>query len=299
MRLDMLGLEAFVAVAERSSFQRAATHLGLTQTALSHRVKKLEAGLGTALLARTTRRVMLTADGLDLLPKAQALLSDANRILAEARVDQKSRRRQIAIGCLPTLAVTILPVVLGRFVTRHPQSTVRVFDNSATEVQDLVVKGQVEFAITSAGPQRTGLDFTPLGDEAYALLCPKAHRLAQKRFVKWVDLADTPLVRISTRTGNRRLMDAALGSDADRFRWAIEVQHIASAVAFVLGGVALAVVPRMALDPARMTGLALVPLREPTVARTIGSLTRTGHTLSPDAAGLLQDIAVEVRARVK
>jgi hypothetical protein len=59
IRPDFLGLEAFVAVAERGSFNRAAAHLGITQTALSHRMRKLEAYLGSALLLRTTRSVSL------------------------------------------------------------------------------------------------------------------------------------------------------------------------------------------------------------------------------------------------
>ena len=55
MRIDFPGLEAFVAIAERGSFNRAAVHLNLSQTALSHRMRKLEDDLGVRLLMRTTR----------------------------------------------------------------------------------------------------------------------------------------------------------------------------------------------------------------------------------------------------
>ena len=55
MRIDFLGVEAFLSIAERGSFQRAATHLNLTQTALSHRLRKLEDDLGVKLFTRTTR----------------------------------------------------------------------------------------------------------------------------------------------------------------------------------------------------------------------------------------------------
>lgn len=60
MRIDVLGLQAFVSIAERSSFNGAATHLNLSQTALSHRIGKLEGSLATTLFERTTRQVMLT-----------------------------------------------------------------------------------------------------------------------------------------------------------------------------------------------------------------------------------------------
>lgn len=55
MRVDYLGLEDFVAVAEMGSFSRAARRLNLSQTALSHRIKKVEADLGIQLLTRTSR----------------------------------------------------------------------------------------------------------------------------------------------------------------------------------------------------------------------------------------------------
>jgi len=63
MRVDYLGLEAFVAVAELGSFSRAAQRLNLTQTALSHRIRKIEEDLGTRLLVRTSREVSLTMAG--------------------------------------------------------------------------------------------------------------------------------------------------------------------------------------------------------------------------------------------
>ena len=70
MRLDILGLQAFLAIAERGSFHKAAAHLGITQTALSHRLRKFEDYLGVTLLQRTTRQVSLTPTGLELLPRA-------------------------------------------------------------------------------------------------------------------------------------------------------------------------------------------------------------------------------------
>lgn len=68
MRVDFLGLEAFLCIAERGSFHRAAAHLNLSQTALSYRIKRREDDLGLKLLARTTRQVTLTPTGVELLP---------------------------------------------------------------------------------------------------------------------------------------------------------------------------------------------------------------------------------------
>jgi DNA-binding transcriptional LysR family regulator len=65
MRIDFLGLQAFLSIAERGNFQRVAAHLNLSQTAISHRVRKLEEELGLKLCARTTREVTLTRAGME------------------------------------------------------------------------------------------------------------------------------------------------------------------------------------------------------------------------------------------
>lgn len=76
MRIDVFGLQAFVSIAERGSFHAAASHLNLSQTALSHRIRKLEVSLATQVLMRTTRQVTLTPAGTALLPKARKLFDE-------------------------------------------------------------------------------------------------------------------------------------------------------------------------------------------------------------------------------
>src|SRR5262245_50762478 len=144
-RPDFLGLEAFVAITERGNFRMAAAHLGITQTALSHRMRKLEAYLGVSLLHRTTRRVSLTPSGLSLLPRAKTLIDDAHRTFADLGAEAAVRQERLAIGCLPTLAIHFLPQVLREFAADNPDIQVRIFDNSASEIAERVQKGDAEF----------------------------------------------------------------------------------------------------------------------------------------------------------
>jgi DNA-binding transcriptional LysR family regulator len=296
IRADFLGLQAFVAIAERGSFIRAAQHLGITQTALSHRMRKLEDYTGIALLTRTTRHVALTPAGVDLLPRAHRLLDDARAMFQQLSSDAAVRQERIAIGCLPTLAVHVLPRALAGFAARHPDTRVRVFDNSASEIAAHVQNGEAEFALTILATGRWDLEFTPLIKEPYVLICRAAHPSARARSVRWADLAGEPLVRIATQTGNRILIDDALGATGERLRWTCEVQHLSTAVALVAAGVGSTVAPLSALDAAPTRDLCAVPLRAPGVARTIGVARRRGVPLSPLAADLFAIVAAEMRA---
>jgi DNA-binding transcriptional LysR family regulator len=290
MRIDFLGLEAFLAIAERGSFNKAAAHLGITQTALSHRIRKLEDYLGIALLHRTTRQVSLTAAGLELLPRARSLLEAAHRTFEDLSVEAAARQERVAIGCLPTLAVHFLPRALVEFGRLHPTTLVRVFDNSASEIAEKVQKREADLAISMLSTSRFDLEFKPLMKEPYVLLCRAGHRFCGQGSVRWSELEGENLIRISTQTGNRVLIDDALGAASDRLRWTCEVQHVASAVALVAAGAGMTVVPRGAIDLTHAAGLAAVPLRSPGITRTIGVVSRRGEPLTPLAVDLLQCI---------
>jgi DNA-binding transcriptional LysR family regulator len=296
MRIDFLGLQAFLSIAERGSFQRAAAHLNLSQTALSHRMRKFEQDLGVALLTRTTRHVALTPAGNELLPRARRLMEELNESFAQLRTQGTTRQETLAIGCLPTIATHYLPPILKEFIKTHPAVTVRIYDNSALEIAELVQAGTAELGLTIVSTHLRGLDVRPLLREPFVLLCPAGHPFAKQKSLTWAELAGTPLIRVSPQTGNRLLIDDALGSRRESLQWRFEVQHIASAVSLVLAGVGLTVVPRLAIDSAATPGLAEVRLRDPQITRTIGILTRRNASLSPAAADLMTLIRRHIRA---
>jgi molybdenum-dependent DNA-binding transcriptional regulator ModE len=103
MRIDFLGLQAFLGVAQRGSFHRAAAHLNLSQTALSHRLKQLEESLGVKLLLRTTRQVSLTPAGAELLPKARRLMEELSVSFADLRDRGRLAQERVALQNLAGL----------------------------------------------------------------------------------------------------------------------------------------------------------------------------------------------------
>jgi DNA-binding transcriptional LysR family regulator len=117
--------------------------------------------------------------------------------------------------------------------------------------------------------------------------------------VRWPSLEGEPLIRISPRTGNRILIDDALGSSRERMIWRYEVQHVASAMALVEAGIGMTVVPRVAIDAFRTTSLAAVPLRSPSIIRTLGAVTRRGLPLTPLAADLLRLIELHLKRQIR
>src|SRR3982751_5653784 len=109
MKIDTLGLQAFVAIADLQGFGKAALSLHITQTALSRRLQNLEAFLGVRLVERTTRSVALTQVGAEFLPQARRLLTELAAALTEIRETGKALRGDVTIACVPAVGVHYLP----------------------------------------------------------------------------------------------------------------------------------------------------------------------------------------------
>lgn len=114
--LDLDAVRAFVLVADLHSFTRAADALDTTQSAVSLKLKRLEAHLGKQLLERTPRVVRLSADGNAFLSAARDLLNAHERALGSLSVE----RRRLALGLSEHVAGPDLPLLLGRLNAHDP-----------------------------------------------------------------------------------------------------------------------------------------------------------------------------------
>lgn len=290
MRVDFLGLEAFVAIAERGTFNSAAAHLNLSQTALSHRIRKLEDDLGTKLLSRSSREVVLTQAGLDLLPGVKISLQKLSESLDTMRRAGSERQECIAVGCLPTLAIGYMPQAAAEFRKRYPDVRLWIQDVASSEINRLLEQNAIAFGVNLLGAHRWDFDVELLVKDPFCLVCREDHRFADQGAINWGDLAGEPLVRVSQQTGNRLVLDDALGSRRESLIWLYEVQHLYTAIALVRLGLAMTVIPRLSLAGIDCRNLRAINLKNPSAARQIGIITKRGTPLHPLATQLRQDI---------
>lgn len=133
---DELGsLAAFAAVAEARSFTRAAGRLGTSQSALSHKIRRLEGRLGIRLLTRTTRSVALTDAGSRLLETLAPALDDIKERLVALTGSETSPAGAVRISSADHAAETILWPALRTLLPRFPGISVEVnVDNGLVDI---------------------------------------------------------------------------------------------------------------------------------------------------------------------
>src|SRR6478752_3057899 len=249
---DLNDLLSFRAVAELSSFRKAAESVHLSQPAFSRRIDKLEQALGVRLLERTTRRVTLTAVGRDFERKVRELLDELDATLLGIRGVAVTRMGEVTVACVPST----------------------------------VARGEADFGLNFIGAQEGELEFKPLVEERFVAACRRDHPLAKLRRVSWAQLSDHDYISVGRASGNRVLLDQALAGVAGRPQAIYETQHVTTMLGLVEAGLGVAAVPSMAMPASDHPLLVSVPLVDPVVTRKVGLIRRRGRSLSPAAQQL-------------
>ncbi|WBH16842.1 LysR family transcriptional regulator [Sphingomonas radiodurans] len=120
-RQGLIELQSVLAIARRGSFRAAALDLGMSTTALSNAIAKLERELGVRLFNRTTRSVSLTDAGRHFVDRIGPALEDITEAMAVARSQQETPSGTLRINAFATAAREILPSLLLPFLRRYPQ----------------------------------------------------------------------------------------------------------------------------------------------------------------------------------
>jgi DNA-binding transcriptional LysR family regulator len=286
MKVDTLGVQAFVAIANHASFHRAADELHISQTAVTRRLQNLESHLGIKLIERTTRSVALTATGNSFLPHARRLIGELSNVLAEIADSGKTRRGDVCIACVPTAGIQFLPRIIQEYSASFPDNRITILDHSSAAVADAVVRREAELGINVAQTHHPDLISTRLLTDQFALICRDDHALANKKSVAWRQLAPYPLIFAGQANANRSVLDQALGNSKVKLQLFYEVQRSSTALGLVAQGVAIAVVPRLAMQKGAYPRLRTVSLVDPTISRSLVLVTRNMAHLSPSAQAL-------------
>jgi LysR family transcriptional regulator, glycine cleavage system transcriptional activator len=118
------GLRAFEAAARHLSFTRAAAELNVTQTAISHQIRRLEAQLGVRLFVRRNRALLLTREAQGYLPAVRTAFEDLRR--ATARLQRPDRDELLTVSTTASLAAKWLVTRVATFQDAHPTIEVRI-----------------------------------------------------------------------------------------------------------------------------------------------------------------------------
>lgn len=291
MNINLRTLGVFLAVAETGSFRKAADAVHRSQSAVSMQIKQLEEQLGLPLFHRTTRRVLLTREGELLLGsarRAMAALEDGLDQLRDAAAMQTGR---LSLGCVPSVAATVLPGVLAAFQRDFPGIRVTLLELPSEGLLQAIARQDVEFGIGPGVAFAGDFTFRSFARDPILALIPAALDTSPRGTISLSDLTRLPILMYSRAAALRGNLEQELAARGLAFDIRYEILHAPTLVAFAEAGLGVAILPKVTIPKKLGATLRAVPIVDPPLERTLDVITRRGHALSPAARQLADLLA--------
>ena len=267
--LENYRIQVFRAVAEQSSFRRAAEQLHISQPSVSQHVQLLEEELGTRLLDRTSTGVHITPAGQLLLDYARRSSQMSQQLLTAIQSHEANPAGSLRLAASTTVAQYLLPRMLAIFRKDHPRITLSVRSGNTQQVTDWVLASkadapEADLGLIEGPPASKEVKVEPFLDDRLTLIVPAKH--------PWANLASTrPISSVSIQpvsiqldelkqasfllrepgSGTRRVMEQALrraGLRLNQLSIAMELDSTGAIVSAVEAGLGIGFVSELAIQ---------------------------------------------------
>jgi LysR family hydrogen peroxide-inducible transcriptional activator len=145
----------------------------MSQPALSGAIAALEENLGTQLVERTTRKVLLTPSGERVARHAQRVLAAMDDLVAEAAAARRPFTGTVKVGVIPTLAPYLLPALLRPLKKRFPDLDLFVHEEQTAVLLDGIASGRLDLGLLALPAGAPGIEEVPLYDEDFLVVAPE------------------------------------------------------------------------------------------------------------------------------
>ena len=190
--MNLVQLEVFVAVVESGSLTEAAEVVGLTQSAVSYSLSKLEADLGVILMERGRQGVTLTDIGKDVLQNARSILTQVEIIRQKTSREQGLSTGKVRFGVVPNLAARLLTEILRSFQHKYPDIEIILFEGNPHELLEWLETGVIDVG-TVLMPDHYPYS-VPFASSEIKVLLPQTHALTKGESVLFESLTNYPLI---------------------------------------------------------------------------------------------------------
>ncbi len=251
--MELRHLRYFVAVAEERHITRAARRLGMQQPPLSQQIRALETELGTKLFTRGARGVEPTAAGQAFLAEAYAILNSVRQAATRAQQAARGQVGRLSVGFTTSAVVhPLVPDIIREFRRDHAQVTLDLRENSAADLLEAVLAGDIQLALLRVPVARApSLAVLELLQEEMLLVLPVGHRLLGGRFrrvgsaVPLAELAGESFILVRRPGAPGIYQNLILACRAAGFEPQVtaEVAHMLTNINLVAAGAGISVVP--------------------------------------------------------
>lgn len=243
--LDLKRLRYFLAVANESSFTRAAEKLNMAQPPLSRRIHELEEELGTNLFQRDVRPLALTSAGKLFYEQSIQIVQKLDQLSVTMRHHLGMERQRFAIGLVPSGFHERLPDVLRKFRLLTPDVELSLLEMTSLEQVEALKNGRIDAGLGRIRVDDPGIDRVILRDEVMLVALPPGQALVGHGPVELADLTSMPLI-VYPAALKPSYADHILSLFRDagvELPQIIEVRELQTALVLVAAGMGACIIP--------------------------------------------------------
>ncbi|WP_417671673.1 LysR substrate-binding domain-containing protein [Roseibium sp.] len=279
---DLVDLRLLLALAEHRHFARAAAACGLSQPALSARIRRLETALATPLIFRGKRFEGFTPEGDQTLAWARRILSDCGGLVQDVSLTD-GPSGSLRLGVVPS-AAPFAGRMCGELAQRFPKLMFRVLSLSSSAIE----KGLADFSLDAGmtyleREQHAGIETIPLYEETYSLVVAPDVSLidASDGSFTWKAAARLPLCLLTPDMHNRRIIDAVFEKVGERPEPRFESNSFNAILALVRSGGMATILPRIQIEEGLSEGLVVLELKDPEIRAGLGLMLPAREPVMP------------------
>lgn len=275
-------LRAFLLVTQHQNFTRAAEALFITPAGLSLLVRQFEEQLGFRLFDRTTRHVVLTTEGKELLPSVQQHLEELESAMSRAGVRVKNASQTLSIGAGHLVAAYVLPQAIKEFRRRRPELRITVVDEDPRGTLEKVRAGALDMAVGSFARRAVGVRHMLFFRFALMVIRPEVESAPHRASTTWSALNGETLLLPSLESV-RSLIEEHLTQAGVSPQSTMVLNQLDTIVGMVEAEQGTAIVPSYAQPACQHRRVAISRLTNPTVPIEFYQIRNRGRKLPPVA----------------
>jgi LysR family carnitine catabolism transcriptional activator len=290
MNVTVKQLRIFTEVARQLSFAAAASHLHLSQPAVSLAIQNLEQHIGGRLFDRTTRHLQLTPEGQLFYPKAQQLLNQWSQALGDVNSLFALKRGNLSLSVMPSFASNDLADIVAKYHQQYPHINLAIDNIVMDQAIDNVRQGRCELAVIFAGQNMQGVHFQPLFKDRFMMIYSDHHQAQLQDCDLDADLSPflaLPMVAMDANSSVRRWVDDAIKKYEVAVNIVAQVNQLETLGRFVAKGIGVGIVPSLCAQQMQDLGLHMQPLSQAFLCREVGVVSPMNQSVSQAAQAMV------------
>ncbi|WP_122033751.1 DNA-binding transcriptional regulator OxyR [Aliivibrio sp. EL58] len=295
--MNIRDFEYLVALAEHKHFRKAAESCFVSQPTLSGQIKKLEEEVGLTLLERTSRKVLFTDAGLQLVEQAKRILIEVKRFSELANQQGKEMTGPLHLGFIPTVGPYVLPWIVPTLKAQFPDLNLYLHEAQTHQLVKMLEEGKIDCMILASVDETNNFIEVPVYDEPMVLAVPKDHKWASEESIDMSRLSGESVLMLGD---GHCLRDQALGfcfaagaKDDDHFK-ATSLETLRNMVA---AGSGITLMPYLSVPKEKeRDGVCYLPAKAPIPHRQIVLAYRPGSPLRSRYEALAKEIEHKMTA---